>query len=662
MIGQQWCRSIIMTHTANTKEVIWRIAERGSPFPGLEPYDPLHADVFFGREREIGRGRERLLAASAGGTAFLLVIGPSGAGKSSLVRAGLVPRLTRAGDIRGVDVVRVAVMRPGEAATPQRALAEALFQTGALPELVESDFPNPERLGPALMSEATTAAASILGSLEQMAARLKAEKRDDRSGEVRLLLIIDPLDELPSGVTGARFVLLIAALARSGRVLVIATMRSSSYEALTGEPELVALKDAGATLDLGVPGTEVLAEIVRRPAAAAGLVFDQRRGQSLDDVLLTAAGGKADALPLLGFTLRRLFENRDGDRLTFKAYDQLGGLAGSISRAAERAFASVDKKAQEPLPQLLRGLAEVSRRGTGIDLRDLPLRAAPEGTPVRRLVDALIAPGILLINDERPKPMLRLAHDAVLRDWKRADDIIIKREDYNSPLPVADASTSKQQRRPRHVFAIATVFAQLAIVTTGAGIFAWRQQQIAEHERTNTTAENVGAEHPSKEPSNTELREAYLSLIKVGDALVAQGGLPGALATYRQSLDIVRKLAAKEPDNAVLQHNMFVSLIKVGETLLAQGDRPGALAAYNESLEIARTLAVKDPANTQWQTDVVLSLWRLASAGDDPRGRWTDALELLTRLKSQNHLTPEQEGWISNIEGEIAKVPQAERQ
>src|SRR5262249_28737576 len=110
-------------------EVVWRIAERGSPFRGLEPYEPEHYDVFFGREREIDRGRERLLTAASRGTGFLLILGPSGAGKSSLARAGLAPRLSRAGDIEGVDNLRVAVMRPGSALTPQRALAEALFRT-----------------------------------------------------------------------------------------------------------------------------------------------------------------------------------------------------------------------------------------------------------------------------------------------------------------------------------------------------------------------------------------------------------------------------------------------------------------------------------------------------------------------------------------------------
>ncbi|MFI5015474.1 MAG: tetratricopeptide repeat protein [Hyphomicrobiales bacterium] len=784
------------------REVVWRIAERGSPFRSLEPYEAQHAEVFFGREREIDRGREHLLAAAARGSAFLLIVGPSGSGKSSLARAGLATRLTLAGDIEGVDLLRVAVLRPGDAATPQLALARALFQPDALPELSESDFPTPEGLASVLTSEAGAASAPILRSLERAAASLKAEKSYDRPVETRLLLILDQLEDLFSASLGdgvrKSFVRLIAALARSGRVLVIATLRSSSYGVLAHESELMALKEAGATLDVAVPGPEVLAEIVRRPAAAAGLTFERRGDDGLDEVLLTAAGGNADALPLLGFTLQSLFMAREGERLTFTAYGQLGGLEGAIGRAAEQAFGSLHATAQGALPRLLRGLAEASGRGVGLTLRDLPLSAASEGTPLRTLVDALVTARILLIHGEAQGAMLRLAHEAVLRGWERAHELTTKEKDFYrirayvaaaeqrwhaqrrsdlllAPgLPLAeaqwlkasygaelapeliafvDASTAKERSRQRRAYALAAVFGVVAIAAIVAGFYAKKQAALAERNfnaakstidavifdlavglrdvegmraetvrRILTRAEaavgqlaistesdpailrslrgmfdqfsetysrlgdtmlaldyaqkatGVARQLSAKEPGNAIWRrDVAASLTRVGDVLVARGDLLGALAVYREGLqirrelaarggddtdwqrdlsesfkkigdiarargdlavalsayreelDIARELSAKDPSNVIGRRDLSIGLEKVGDVLRDRGDLNGALAAYREDLKIARELAAKDLSNTQWQFDVSVCLDRIGSVLRD-QGNLDDAL------------------------------------
>src|SRR5207248_431927 len=106
------------------RSATWPIATKGSPFPGLASFDADHAAVFFGRSHDVMRSVDRLKAAADGGTPFLLVVGESGAGKSSLVRAGLVPRLTAPGAVREVDSWRVVLMRPGR--RPLEALAEAM--------------------------------------------------------------------------------------------------------------------------------------------------------------------------------------------------------------------------------------------------------------------------------------------------------------------------------------------------------------------------------------------------------------------------------------------------------------------------------------------------------------------------------------------------------
>ena len=67
---------------------------------------------------------------------------------------------------------------------------------------------------------------------------------------------------------------------------------------------------------------------------------------------------------------------------------------------------------------------------------------------------------------------------------------------------------------------------------------------------------------------------------KVGDVLVAQGNLPEALNSFRDSLAIAERLAKSDPGNAGWQRDLSVSYIKVGDVLVAQGDLPEALKSY----------------------------------------------------------------------------------
>src|SRR5262245_27082990 len=97
------------------------------PFKGLVPFDEADAQFFFGRERLIEELLPRLTEAP-----LLLISGPSGIGKSSLVRAGLLSRLTEA---------RQVVIRPGE--HPAADLARALG--GELPQALAGLRPR-ERL------------------------------------------------------------------------------------------------------------------------------------------------------------------------------------------------------------------------------------------------------------------------------------------------------------------------------------------------------------------------------------------------------------------------------------------------------------------------------------------------------------------------------------
>lgn len=440
------------------RALTWPAEIKGSPFRGLAAFGAKHAPVFFGRSRDIAKAVDRLKDAAEKGCPFLLVDGASGSGKSSLVRAGLVPRLTAAGVVPSVDLWRVAVMRPAEiVGDPFAALARALLvaeadlpeaeqgRPPALPELSASDFPRADDLAAQLAHADASALKPILSTFSAIEQAARGKEGYDRAVKVALLLVVDQLDELFGADIGndmrARFAQLLGLLARSGRAWVIATLRADLFEHFLSQKDLKQLKDDGSSYDLASPDAAALAEIVRAPAAAAGLVYetDTKTGERLDETLLKDAE-RADLLPLLQFTLNQLFEARErrdhGGELTFAAYRALGGLEGAVEKEAEAAFARLGATEQARLPRLLRELvapAADSTKAAGraaFDIRPVPLADAAYDEASTRLVQALTDARILLSAGEGGQATLRLAHARVLDSWQRASRLVKDNADF----------------------------------------------------------------------------------------------------------------------------------------------------------------------------------------------------------------------------------------
>jgi hypothetical protein len=104
-----------------------------------------------------------------------------------------------------------------------------------------------------------------------------------------------------------------------------------------------------------------------------------------------------------------------------------------------------------------------------------------------------------------------------------------------------------------------------------------------------------------------------------------------------------------------------VGLNKVGYSLKDQGNLNGAVTACRESLDIMRELTAKAPNNALWQMDTVIPLGCLKQAGDDPRGQLNEQLAILNRLKAQGQLPSSQQGLIGIVEAELAKYGQPDR-
>src|SRR6516225_4414146 len=663
--------------------------EKGSPFRGLAPFEAEHAAVFFGRDRVNDEARRRFVGAAERGCPFLLIVGASGSGKSSLARAGLIPRLTTHGVVTSVDLWRVARMKPSEGqADPLTAMATALLATDALPELAQGDYPNAVSLADNLTRGGTASIQPIASALERVAEDSQRQRHADQAPKSALVLLVDQFEELfaqrISDAERAAFAESLRQLIATGRVWVVATLRADFYELLLKQPTLKALKETGASLDLGPPGPAELAEIVRAPAAAAGLVFETNAEKGDLGERLLADAKTADSLPLLQFTLRQLYERREeiaGEaRLTHAAYDQLGGLAGAIAAEAERAVSSLPPAAIATLPRLLRRLAEPARDGKTLTLREVPRADVASEASEATLVDALLAARILIARtDADGRPTVRLAHDAVLASWPRAsqaaqasrefyrvraevEDALRRWQEHGRPkdrliqpgVPLAEAETlvtdfgaevpaeltsyvkasrNRARVRQRLVAAAAIFFFILAVAATATGLWAYRSQQEAVAERDRATR-NFGLAKRSADSLVIDIARGLRDVLGVPTDTLRKI-LETAKATFEQ-------LAASAPDDLDLQRSQSIMLDEFGDTYQTLGDLDSALTAYRDSLAIRERLAGSDRSNTGWQRDLSVSYEKvgdvLVARGklDEALKSYWDSLAIRERLAASD--------------------------
>ena len=249
-----------------------------------------------------------------------------------------------------------------------------------------------------------------------------------------LMLAIDQAEELflTEAEEEARpfLTLLRDLLATDGpAVIVILTIRSDNYERLQQAHELADVHKV--PFDLGPMAKGSYAEVIKGPVRR---LEGTTRALRIDDALVDAlladieAGGAKDALPLLAFTLERLYgEYHGGGHLKLEHYNRLGRVRGSIEAAVERAFKAADTDARIPNDRQDRLI--LLRRGlipwlAGIDpdtgaprRRVARLSEIPE--EARPLIDQLVEQRLLStdVAKHTGERTIEPAHEALLRQW-----------------------------------------------------------------------------------------------------------------------------------------------------------------------------------------------------------------------------------------------------
>lgn len=295
------------------------LGEYQCPYLGLSAFGEGEQNKFFGRRRLIAEAIQLLQEKGV-----LVMTGPSGSGKSSLLVAGIMPKL-KEGVLPGSDSwLYLPVVVPGKTALLN--LAQLVQKEEEILSLVEELKANPAEFLPRL---------------------------NDKAGDQIALVVIDEFEEVFTQSEDE---------AEQKAVLEIVTQLSdpqtkhkllvafhSDYEKLLDKYPTLKRNFGEATIRVTPPTSAELREVVIKPAEAIGLKFDD----DLIDRLLQDVSGEKTVLPLLQFTLLRLWDQREKNRITWEAYHKLGGGRRSLVNTATTFYQNLSAEEKQMARRVL---------------------------------------------------------------------------------------------------------------------------------------------------------------------------------------------------------------------------------------------------------------------------------------------------------------------
>jgi tetratricopeptide (TPR) repeat protein/energy-coupling factor transporter ATP-binding protein EcfA2 len=592
-----------------------RLNDSEVPYLGLNAFREENSEYFFGRRRLIEEMVEHLRE-----NRLLAVLGPSGSGKSSLALAGVLPAL-KSGALEGSENWSYyGPIVPGS--DPLASLSKPFRPANAGPDWIERQA----------------------DSLRQDPLHLL--RLVDQSGDSPAVIVIDQFEELftlcNDKQTRQAFTDNLIHLIQSQGTMraVILTMRSDFESYVAQLPEFQKLFQQSQSRVTPLGAAE-LREAIEKPAEMVGLKAEKvglKFESGLVDQLINDILGEPAGLPLLQFTLFKLWEKRERNRVTWDAYRRLGGGRLALARSADELFNSLIKENQDTARRIL---LRMVRPGDGLEVTSNRVRRETLyqiGDPneridavLRRLIDAKL---VRLTKGETPADdQVEVAHEALVRNWPTLVDWL---EEERAELVI---------RRRYEIKA-----AEWARLGRGeSGLLDEAQLIEAEHWMAGPSAVAIGYSEDLPELINRSRdrieetrreREAAL-----GREREQSERLSEALAHLRRQARTLR---------IMIVIIAGIALLALWQTVVAVSARSIAVKEANEAKE-ARALAEKQAGIAKHNEDQAN---RARAEADEQRQR-VEAQRLIaedqTRLAEKQQLRAEAQTKLAEAQKEIAK-------
>ncbi len=369
------------------------------PYRGLEFFDESHAEYFFGREKLVGQLLQKLMHEH-----FVAVTGASGSGKSSLVRAGLIAQLRQGKKVPNSDQWKIKLITPTD--HPLKSLAAAFIK----PDLSDLERAEQLRRAETFLQDGGVGLAQLVRASLPETSRSTSLLPEHRP---RFLLIIDQFEEVFTLSQGAQaererqefFDCLVGALDSVKDVLSVVIVLRSDFLGKCSFYEGLAQQIFQHQVTVSPLKYEQIKATIMQPAQKVGLVCEP----NLVYTMMMDVIGAPGELPLLQYTLLELWRKRrvgiEGGvaRLTLDAYQELGGVRGTLQKRATEVFQSLSpdeqgiaKRVFLSLTQLGEGTEDTRRRVAKSDL----VSPAFSQVLVEQVLEKLVAAKLIIISQE----------------------------------------------------------------------------------------------------------------------------------------------------------------------------------------------------------------------------------------------------------------------
>ena len=374
------------------------------PYRGLSAFRKEDASFFFGRENFI-----QILEKAIQKKPLVAIVGNSGTGKSSVIFAGLIPSLDKLG------IWNIASFRPTN--NPFYGLAKALL------ELFEPDMDTLERVSKAKQyaDDFKNRAITLKDILEF--------KLQEIPSKQRFLIVIDQFEELYTlswesernlFLDQLLEVIEIESKKRTPDVILVTSLRADFYGYALSHPSLGKALQKWKPENLLKMNLDELKEAIEKPAQLARLKIQD----GLITIILNAIKNNQGELPLLEFTLEKLWQKRSNGQLTISAYDQIGGVEKALANHAEDVYKQLNeeerKQAKHIFTQLVcfgQNTDDTRRLATSKEIGEVNWKLVTKLAGSERDLEARLV--ITGYDESEKQPTVEVVHEALIRGWER---------------------------------------------------------------------------------------------------------------------------------------------------------------------------------------------------------------------------------------------------